>query len=204
MNWDSGSGGAPKNHAYAEILYRRGCEEGKDASACTSLKRVSDERKKKEDMDRATDQILRNFSSDVPRLRQQCQGHDTCKFTLNQCDKDPKQCFGFANVWDNGSWGMPKNHAYAAAIYRRGCDAGDGNACSMLFHKFYRGEEGVKADLQEALRLARRGCDLNEAGLCNQLQTEGSADDKAMAKRRIGEMCDHGDEGGCIYAGRRK
>ena len=103
-----------------------------------------------------------------------------------------------------GSAPYPRDLARAAVEYQRGCDLGNGLACSNLGDAYEYGT-GVPRDLSHAATLYERACRIGKALGCSNLghllkHGEGVTRDVARARALFRDACTGGDIYGCLHS----
>jgi hypothetical protein len=165
--------GVPQDLARAVQLYRRACDGG-DARGCGHLGVLEhegrgvdpDERRAIEHLGPACD------ARDVPACRALAEALErklgsrsprTVEIEARVCELEPpKRCLSAASAYERGE-GVPADPTRAAALYGRGCDAGDGDSCNNATFLLPR---ATADDDVKRTSLQRRACELGSAAGC--------------------------------------
>jgi TPR repeat protein len=78
---------------------------------------------------------------------------------------------GLALLYKAGA-GVSRDDSYAAELFRRACDQGEGMACYSLGYMYAHGE-GVDVDLDQAAKLFRAACDGGDRTGCRAAEQVG-------------------------------
>jgi hypothetical protein len=102
--------------------------------------------------------------------------------------------------------GGPEALARAAALHRKGCDAGYAPGCAFLAYLFARGE-GVTKDETEAVRLYEKACLAGDPGGCGMFglalrEGDGVPRDVERGAKLLADACAKGSEWACEQAGK--
>ncbi|MBI5211052.1 MAG: caspase family protein [Elusimicrobia bacterium] len=201
----------------ARLLFAKGCRQNEDGScgALASLKAalpnleadlakaVAEEKRLAETRQRASE-----LAEARPRLEAACSGSEPCGKAKAACEKDPKECYGYAYCFSNGYCGMSKEPAFAAAVFQKACEAGDGRSCSSLAWAHKAGE-GISKDQARFLNLRDTACKLNYAPACSAIATDlgsgwnGMPHDPAEGFRFLKKACELGETVSCKDAAER-
>jgi TPR repeat protein len=108
-------------------------------------------------------------------------------------------CREMATLFSDGK-GAAGDAARAEALFQKGCDLKDGQACHVLGWAQYR-----RADYAKSTEYFSKGCDLHDGEACTMLgyqaqQGNGGAADTAAALKFYDLACSYDDGGGCQYA----
>ncbi len=193
--------GMKANVDRAAQLYTRGCDAG-DARGCGRLGLLEqagkgvdvDESRAALHLQKGCDAGLVEACVALPDALEKLHGTfdaSTVVALARACELGaPKGCFTAGFAYDEGR-GVTADQAKATALYRRGCDAGDGSACGNLA---VRMPEKTDADRKRNAALLRRACDLNDPSGCMNLAQrladgEGVPRDEAAAAALNAKWC---------------
>ena len=115
-----------------------------------------------------------------------------------------EHCMELGQEFSVGRGLYPKDLVRSGVEYQRGCDLGNGLACSNLGDAYEYGN-GVPRDLSRAATLYERACRLGQALGCSNLghllkHGEGVTRDVARARVLFRDACAAGDVYGCLHA----
>jgi uncharacterized protein len=135
---------------------------------------------------------------DAPALRQRFDDQHGC--LTGSADT----CMQLGVAFYAGTAPFPRDLPRSAAAYQRGCDLGNGLACSNLGDACEYGS-GVPRDLSRAAALYERACRAGRALGCSNLghllkHGEGVARDVPRARTLFRDACTGGDVYGCLHA----
>jgi TPR repeat protein len=69
-----------------------------------------------------------------------------------------RECYGLADLYEEGRAGLPKDKAKAASLYEKSCSSGFAAACEYVGLMLIKGD-GIPKDTRRAVELLKRGCD---------------------------------------------
>ncbi len=190
----------------AEAMYRKACN-GKQQGGCDMLELVEKQKQEQRELEGKTERQLATLSREFEDAERACERHNICKYQLESCRSDRKNCHSLASIYVSGIFDQPKNEAIAAEWNRRACEAGSEYGCHSYATAMLEGK-GVKRDERGALEHFRRLCGRSGgdptmvALACWSLSHYGTADDKVTAKKRHEQLCDQKNKTACIYIGR--
>jgi uncharacterized protein len=135
---------------------------------------------------------------DAPALRQRFDDQHGC--LTGSADT----CMQLGLAFYAGTAPFPRDLPRSAAAYQRGCDLGQGLACSNLGDAYEYGS-GVPRDLSRAAAFYERACRTGNALGCSNLghllkHGEGVARDAQRARALFRDACTGGDVYGCLHA----
>lgn len=123
-----------------------------------------------------------------------------------QCDLgDPGSCSRVGYFHQNGLYGVPRDPARAAALYRKACDGGWAVGCGSLGALHVLGE-GVPRDANLGVKLVEQACDMGMSEMCSFLSAAFYTGnmvpkDGARAASFARRGCDGGAGSGCFILG---
>lgn len=163
----------------------RGCEGGVALACVAGLRWLSEERREQSVKDGVV-------------LHQRLDAENSCLTGASD------HCTQLGQDFSAGRAPYPKDLARSGIEYQRGCDLGNGLACSNLGDAYEYGN-GVPHDLVHAATLYERACRLGMALGCSNLghllkHGEGVARDVARARVLFRDACAGGDVYGCLHA----
>ena len=131
--------------------------------------------------------------SPLERLSQACEGGDM------------PACSDLGVTYGTG-YGVARDSARAAALYRRACEGGDMGGCFNLGASYQDGK-GVARDLERAVEFYRQACEGGDMRGCSNLGTrysrgDGVAQDAARAVAFYERACEGGLMLGCSNLGK--